>query len=85
MPGGLRRRGTDKSEAMEIIRAMIEGVDLTPRAGGAGLDAVLRGDLAHILALCGGLKTANAPDLAVTGRQLSMVAGTGFEPVTFRL
>ena len=66
----------DKSEAMEIIRAMIESVDLTPRAGGAGLDAVLRGDLAHILALCGGLKRANAPDLAVTGRQLSMVAGT---------
>ena len=77
--------GPDKAEAMELIRSMIERVDLHPRESGTGLDAVLHGDLAAILAACAGVQKANAPDLAASGRQLSVVAGTGFEPVTFRL
>jgi len=68
--------GPDRAEAMELIRSMIERVDLHPRGGGTGLDAVLHGDLAAILAACTGAQTANAPDLAATGRQLSVVAGT---------
>ena len=77
--------GPDKSEAMELIRSMIERVDLHPREGGTGLDAVLYGDLAAILAACAGAQKVNAPDQKASGRQLSVVAGTGFEPVTFRL
>ena len=77
--------GPDRAEAMELIRSMIERVDLHPREGGTGLDAILHGDLAAILAACAGAQKANAPDLAASGRQLSVVAGTGFEPVTFRL
>ena len=64
------------AEAMELIRSMIERVDLHPREGGTGLDAILHGDLAAILAACAGAQKANAPDLAATGRQLSVVAGT---------
>lgn len=44
--------GEQRDEAMEIIRAMIDEIVLSPRAQGAGLDAELRGDLARILALC---------------------------------
>jgi site-specific DNA recombinase len=40
-----------KDEAMELIRSLIEKVVLTPKEGG-GLNAILRGDLAHILVLC---------------------------------
>ena len=77
--------GPDRSEAMGVIRSMIERVDLHPRAGGKGLDAALYGDLANILAACAGAKTAEAPAISRAGLQLSVVAGTGFEPVTFRL
>ncbi len=77
--------GPDRAEAMDVIRSMIERIDLHPRAGGKGLDAALYGDLAAILAACAGAKTAEAPAISRTGLQLSVVAGTGFEPVTFRL
>ena len=71
---------------MDLIRSMIDRVELRPRAEAKGLDAVLHGDLAAILAACAGAaQKENAPDLAIAGRQLSVVAGTGFEPVTFRL
>jgi hypothetical protein len=68
--------GPDRAEAMELIRSMIERVDLYPREGGTRLDAILHGDLAAILAGCAGAQKANAQDLAATGRQLSVVAGT---------
>jgi hypothetical protein len=45
-------------------------------------EAVEAGDLA---ACAGATQKGNAPDPAIAGRQLSVVAGTGFEPVTFRL
>jgi hypothetical protein len=57
-----------------------------PRAEAEYLDAALHGDLAAILSACAGAaQKGNAPDLAISGRPLSVVAGTGFEPVTFRL
>ena len=68
--------GPDKAEAMELIRSMIERVDLHPREVGTGLDAILHGDLAAILAACAGAQKADAPDQKATGRQLSVVAGT---------
>jgi site-specific DNA recombinase len=78
--------GPDREEAMGLIRAMIEKVELHPRAEGRGLDAVLFGDLAAILAACSWVQTARRPGPFLDpGRQLSVVAGTGFEPVTFRL
>jgi len=40
-----------KDEAMELIRLLVEKIVLVPREEG-GLDAVLHGDLARILALC---------------------------------
>jgi hypothetical protein len=63
---------------------MIECVELYPRLEGKSLDAVLHGGLAAILAACGGIKTKKAPDRKVAGLS-DLVAGTGFEPVTFRL
>ncbi|MFC5084885.1 recombinase zinc beta ribbon domain-containing protein [Microvirga arabica] len=40
-----------KDEAMELIRSLIERIELSPREEG-GLQAVLHGDLARILVLC---------------------------------
>jgi hypothetical protein len=40
-----------RDEAMELIRSLIEKVELTPRKEG-GLDALLHGELARILVLC---------------------------------
>ena len=59
---------------------MIESITLTPRQHGAGLDALLKGDLAR---LSGQTKAPGA--LTLGGLSLSVVAGIGFEPMTFRL
>jgi site-specific DNA recombinase len=46
----------------------------------------LRGELASMLSLCAGAKTQKASaGVTVEALQIKMVAGTGFEPVTFRL
>ena len=77
-------------EAMEAIRPMITRIVLTPRAEG-GMEAVLEGDLARILTICAGAERTNARRVSggrsadVLGRQVSVVAGAGFEPATFRL
>ncbi|MHB2169005.1 hypothetical protein [Alsobacter sp. R-9] len=65
---------------MDLIRSMIERVDLTPRADGSGVDAVLHGDLAAILAACGGAsdKSKLPGPLLEPGSQLSVVAGTRY-------
>ena len=69
--------GPDRAEAMDLIRSMIERVEFFPRAEAKGLNALLHGDLAAILATCSGAaQKGNAPDLAIAGRQLSVVAGT---------
>ncbi|WP_209882469.1 recombinase family protein [Azospirillum soli] len=78
--------GVESAEAMELVRAMIDRVVLTPSPAGAGLDANLHGELAGILAVCEGVaQTHKRPDPCGTGRQVSVVAGAGFEPATFRL
>lgn len=43
----------DHAEASDLIRSLIEKIELHPRKDSKGLDAVLFGDLAGILALCG--------------------------------
>ena len=76
--------GPDATQAIDLIRSMIERVVLRPKVLGNGLDLELYGELANILAACAGAKMQNAPGSKASGR-LSVVAGTGFEPVTFRL
>ena len=65
---------------------MIEKIELTPRKDAPGLDALIYGDLAHILEVCGaGEQIHEHPAALAVGCQLSVVAGRGFEPLTFRL
>ncbi len=73
-----------KAQAFERLRALIEAVVLTPEAGKLTIE--LRGELASMLLLCAGAETQKA-SAAVSREalQMKMVAGTGFEPVTFRL
>ena len=82
-------------EASDALRALIEKVVLTPDPDALdGLAAELHGDLAMILAAAAGepagaAKRKNPRGTSVPrgfrASQLSVVAGTGFEPVTFRL
>jgi len=60
--------GSDRTQAMDLIRSMIERVVLHPRAEGRGLDAELYGDLANILSACAGAQNKNAPERELTGR-----------------
>ena len=75
---------------MEAIRAMITQIVLTPGVEG-GMEAVLEGDLARILVICAGSERRYARRVKggrltdVSGSQVSVVAGAGFEPATFRL
>jgi hypothetical protein len=63
---------------MDLIRSMIERVELRPRGDGdRGLDAVLFGDLAAILAASSGADRQKLPGAGgPPGSQLSLVAGT---------
>jgi site-specific DNA recombinase len=70
-----------RSDAAQALRGLIDEVRLMPENG--RLEIELLGDLAGILALGRGGKkpaTANRDRLQVT-----LVAGVGFEPTTFRL
>ncbi len=83
------------SGAASALRALIEKIVLTPAPNAPdGLHVELHGALAPILALAAGgpatrriaCSGAGAePGTSVPGGLLSVVAGTGFEPVTFRL
>ena len=64
-----------KDQAFDLIRSLIEVIRLVPEDG--ALKVELRGELAGILALCGGhAKSRTLSDPAFAGRQLKMVAGT---------
>ena len=67
-------------KAGEILRSLVKEIVLTPEKGTLIIDG--RGDLAGIL--CVSLKS-KSPVGSTGGSQFEMVAGTGFEPVTFRL
>ena len=74
-----------KAEAGEILRSLIARVLLTPTAEAPdGIDAQLHGDLAAVLGLSDPDKQ-KLPAAGAVGSQLSVVAGVGFEPTTFRL
>ena len=77
----------EKVQAAEVLRTLVDQVALVPDGG--ELAIVLRGDLAAILTFAANKKK---PDfLSEAGlfgdliSPVSLVAGTGFEPVTFRL
>lgn len=68
-----------------ILRGVIEKVVIHPETDTPGID--LHGELAAILALCKHQTARHADARRGGGRsgQLSLVAGIGFEPMTFRL
>ena len=67
-------------KAGEVLRSLVKEIILTPEEGELQID--VRGDLAGILAVS--LK-AKTPTARAGGSQVEMVAGRGFEPLTFRL
>ena len=67
---------------MNIIRSMIERVEVTEGEERSKPDVVLVGDLAAILAYT---QNNTATLISENGGRVLMVAGVGFEPTTFRL
>jgi site-specific DNA recombinase len=65
-------------EATECLRDLIEEIRLVPENGNLRIE--LYGELASLINLANG-----HPRSKGTGVQVTLVAGTGFEPVTFRL
>lgn len=72
---------TERMRAAEILRSLVSAIVLTPDDTGLAID--VEGDLAGILAVATNTKSPAA--IATGCLQVSLVAGTGFEPVTFRL
>ena len=84
-------RPEDRDEAADAIRSLIERVTLTPGAKRGEVHATLHGEFGAILEWVGARKTEarndDSPAAGAAGPGVSsvLVAGTGFEPVTFRL
>ena len=77
-------RRDDHAEAREAVRELVEEIRLVPEEGALGIE--LRGELAAMLRLADASAAPNACDvLAPFWSQIKRDAGTGFEPVTFRL
>ena len=75
----------DRDAAASAIRGLIERIVLTPSEKWAEMDAVLHGDLGTILEWTGNGAEKKKTDTPVSGMSVSVVAGVGFEPTTFRL
>ncbi|BCH21482.1 resolvase [Mesorhizobium sp. L-8-3] len=84
--GNLQNEETTTQAAL-TFRSLVDQIELMPE--GNDLKIVLRGDLAAILRFAAGKKSpdilSEAGVLTDLLSQGSVVAGTGFEPVTFRL
>jgi site-specific DNA recombinase len=76
---------TSRAEAMEIIRSMIDRIEVSPGTKRGEPDVLLVGALASIL----GYASAPKQDAAIISERgvcrVLLVAGAGFEPATFRL
>ena len=70
-------------DAAEIIRSLVDKVVLTPGEKRGQINAELHGELAAIARLATEKQKSLTP--YDTGVRLSVVAGAGFEPATFRL
>ena len=83
-------RKEERQEAAETLRGLIEKISLTPGPERGEIYATLHGELGKILnwterqAIGKAAKTTK-PAADATGLSLSVVAGVGFEPTTFRL
>jgi site-specific DNA recombinase len=83
---GVSARSICSTEAAGIIRGLVDRIELTPKEeNGAHLLTIeLRGALAGILSLAtNGERPRQDSGLSV--REITVVAGAGFEPATFRL
>ena len=69
-----------RTAAASVLRSLIQEIRLHPNEAGS-LDIELVGDLAQILSLA----NKNPRRAGPTGVQVTLVAGAGFEPATFRL
>ncbi|WP_043647300.1 recombinase family protein, partial [Caenispirillum salinarum] len=87
--GGLKALLDDpdfRSEAIGIVQGLIERIEVGPNGNAGGAKLTVHGEMARIVAALGcakstkkgtGQKLASVP-------QMSVVAGAGFEPATFR-
>ena len=75
----------DRDAAAAAIRGLIERIVLTPSEKWAEMDAVLHGDLGTILEWAGNGRENGKTDIPMPEMSVSVVAGAGFEPTTFRL
>ncbi len=65
-----------KTEAAQILRGLIDRIELNPRRDGSGLDARLYGDLVRILEFCEAAHDKKElPGSGDPGSQVSVVAG----------
>ncbi len=79
-----------RAEAAEVMRQLIEKIVLTPGPERGELYATLHGELRTILEwterqAIGKAGKTTKPAAGATGLSVSVVAGAGFEPATFRL
>ena len=75
----------ERDEAADAIRALIERITLTPGARRGEIAATLHGELGTILEWTARTGQTNKPGTWAPGVSVSVVAGRGFEPLTFRL
>ena len=68
-------------EAANVIRSLVDGIILTPLDGKVEID--VHGDLAGILTIA--VERKKPHEGVLSGSQVKMVAGAGFEPAAFRL
>ena len=75
----------ERDAAAAAIRGLIDGIVLTPGEKRGQLEVTLRGELGRILEWTGSGAEKEKTDTPISGMSVSVVAGVGFEPTTFRL
>ena len=75
----------ERDAAAAAIRGLIDGIVLTPGEKRGELQVTLRGELGRILEWTGTGAEKEKTDTPISGMSVSVVAGAGFEPTTFRL
>ena len=75
----------ERDAAAAAIRGLIDGIVLTPGEKRGELQVTLRGELGRILEWTGSGAEKEMTDTPISGMSVSVVAGIGFEPTTFRL
>lgn len=83
-------RSKERQEAAQAVRSLIEKIVLTPGPEREEIYATLHGELSAILnwvkrQAIGKAAKKNTPEARPSGVSVSVVAGIGFEPMTFRL